>query len=182
MAQGGGAPPEWDSEWVYTDGFPTVKGWELTTTGGTNSMTSTGLKLIGNRYIWSSGATNGIIEAKFQIASASSSMTLTRAVLRIGDSANAVSVIFRSYSGSHRIRLYDNSTQQSGTNLGAFTLGSWYVVRLEINGSTGKVIINGDVAAENVDTARMYSKGVPQFGAYDSYGGSVWEYVKMKVS
>lgn len=182
MAAGVPVPSEWDSKWIFTSGVPTVAGWTRATTGGTHTMTSTGLRLIGNRYTWDSEITNGIIEARFQITNERSNMSENRAILRIGNASNAVTVCFKSYSGTHKIRLWNRTSADDGTSIGTFTLGDWYTVRLTINGSIGTVTINDVLVADNVNTAGMVSLGVPMFGGQTSYGGSVWEYVKIKTS
>ncbi len=181
MASAGPTPPpsEWDSVWEYTDGMPTVAGWERTTSGGTCSLVTNGLNLRKNSFGKDAPITNGVIEAKFTINNERSTMSENRAWLRIGNTSNAIYVVFKTYNG-HHIRLYDNSSIQSGTDLGTFTLGGEYTLKLTINGSVGVVEVNGVVVKDDVNTASILSKGPLKFGSDGQYGGSTWQYVKYK--
>ena len=170
----------WDSVWDYSEGLPTVDSWERTTSGNTCSLGSTGLNIRKNSFEKTVVITEGIIEAKFTINNERDTMAETRAWLRIGDSSNAIYVIFTTYNSSHHIRLYNSSSRQNGTDLGTFTLGSEYIVQLTINGSVGSVSINGTVVKSDVDTAGMVNKGTLKFGSDGQYGGSTWQYVKYK--
>ena len=184
VASAGPTPPpsEWDSVWEYSDGLPTVEGWTRDKTGGTCSVTTDGLNLINNTFSKTLEITSGVIEAKLIVKDARSSSAVTRGRLRIGNSSNAIYVVFKSYpAGTHKIRLNDNSNINNATVIGSFELGGEYVVRIEINGSTGSVYINGTLAADNINTSTMYGKGTLYFGDNEQYGGGeYWEYVKYK--
>lgn len=171
----------WDSEWVFTDGTPDAAGWTRETTGGTHTMTASGLKLVKNTYSKNVSVTHGIVEARFQIANERTSTSDTRAYLRIGDGANAVAVVFRNY-GSSKIRLCDNSNVNNGTVIGTWEFGGEYVVRLTIDGAVGAVEVNGVTLKDDVSTASMYDKGTLRFGHPDSYGSALWQYVKYRTN
>ena len=96
-------PSEWDYVWTYTDGKP-ANGWTKTTTGGTDTITTAGLNLVGNRYEWQTGITDGVIEARLKTNTDHAAANLTRAIFRIGDSSNSVTIIFQSYNSNHRDR------------------------------------------------------------------------------
>ena len=180
-AQGETPPPsEWDSVWEYSDGLPTVADWERTTSGGTCSLVSNGLNLRKNSFEKDVAISKGVIEAKFIINNERATMAENRAWLRIGNDSHAIYVMFKTYSSQHHIRLYNNSSIQNGTDLGSFTLGGEYTVKLTINGSTGIVEINGTVVKDDIDTTTVLSKGPLKFGSDGSYGGSTWQYVKYK--
>ena len=172
-------PPEWDSVWDFSDGLPTVAGWTRTTSGGTCSLVTNGLNLRKNSYEKDIDISNGVIEAKFIINNERSTMAENRAWLRIGNASNAIYVVFKTYN-THHIRLYDNSLVQNGTDLGTFTLGDEYTLKLTINGSVGVVEVNGVVVKDDVNTASILSKGPLKFGSDGQYGGSTWQYVKYK--
>ena len=108
-------------------------------------------------------------------------MNRNRALLRIGNGSKAVYVVFTRYN-SNLIVLYDDSNVQSSstTQLGTFTWGGEYVVRLSINGAVGSVEINGVTVKDDVDTSSIYAKGALLFGNNQQYGVSVWQYVKYK--
>lgn len=184
MASAGPTPPpsEWDSVWEHTDGLPTVAGWTRNKTGGTCSETANGLNLINNTFSKDIEISQGVVEAKFIVKDARTTSNVRRGLLRIGNSTNAVYVVFNSYpQGTHRIRIYDNSTLTNATVIGTFTLGSTYTVRIEINGSTGSVYINDVLALDNINTASMKNKGKLYFGDDEQYGGGeYWQYVKYK--
>jgi hypothetical protein len=180
MAVAGGSPSEWDSVWEHTDGLPTVAGWTRNTTGGTCSETANGLNLINNTFSKDIEISQGVVEAKFIVKDARATSNVKRGLLRIGNSNNAIYVVFDSYSG-HNIRIYNNSNLHNSTAIGTFTLGSTYTVRIEINGSTGSVYINDVLAQDNINTASMQGKGTLYFGDNEQYGGGeYWQYVKYK--
>lgn len=182
------ATSEWDDIWEYTDGAPTVDGW-VKSGSGSGSLVSTGYRARGIDFSKDVTATSGVIEAYFQIINERTDMNANRARLRIGNASNSIMVIFSSYSKNHGIYLhnysssYTDSSIRNGTKLGTFTLGDWYKVRITLDGSTGSVEINDEVAASNINTAAMYAKGGMYFcGSSSTYLGSIWQYVKYKVN
>lgn len=174
------APSEWDYEWHFTDGLPSNDGW--TKSGAdTPTMTAAGLETARTYYTRELPITKGVIEAKFAIKNTRTSMNRNRALLRIGNSSKAVYVVFTRYN-SNLIVLYDDSNLQSSnpTQIGTFTWGGEYTVRLSINGAVGSVEINGVTVKDDVDTSSIYAKGALLFGNNQQYGVSVWQYVKYK--
>ena len=183
------SPSEWDDVWEYTDGAPTVDGW-VQSGSGSGASVSTGYRTRGVTYDKADVlTTSGVLEAHFQIINERSTMVGVRAGLRIGNASNAVVVLFNSYSSAHNIYLPTHknsgwaaaSDNRNGTQIGTFTLGGWYKVKLTIDGSVGTVEINDEVVADNIDTAGLYLKGGLRFsGSSSSYFGSIWQYVKYK--
>lgn len=174
------SPSEWDYEWTYTDGVPTSSEW--TKTGAdTPSIVTGGMQVNRSYFTKDIAITNGVIEAKFTIPSYRTSSNTNRALLRIGDSSNCIYVIFYRYS-ANKICLYDASNLQSSnpTLLGSFSWGSEYTVRININGSTGSVEINGTTVKDNIDTTTMYPPGTLLWGNNAQYGRSVWQYLRYK--
>lgn len=181
------APSEWDSEWKFANGAPTVKGWVRGGSSGNEAMTATGYRIRGYYYSQDVTTTNGIIEAKFQIINERSSLTACRAMLRIGDANNAVVVAFATYSSSIGIYLNDYSSSIGGSNLvkgtkiGDFQLGGEYTLKLTIDGAVGSAELNGVMLKDDINTAAMYNKGGVFFrGSGDQYEGSIWQYVRFK--
>lgn len=182
VASSAPTPSEWDSVWEYTDGLPTVEGWTRDTTGGTCSLTTSGLTLINNTFSRDIAITDGVIEAKFVVRNERTTSNVKRGLLRIGDSTNSIYVVFVTYpQGSHKIRLRNASSWTDGTQIGTFVLGGEYVVRIDISGSTGAVYINNELVKDNINTTSMTAPGTLLFGDNEQYGGGeYWQYVKYK--
>lgn len=184
MAMANISPAEsWDSVWDFSEGLPTVELWTRSTTGGTHSMTANGLQLRKNSYVKDVSISKGTIEATVLIENERATMAELRAWLRIGNASNAVCIVFKTYNSQHHIRLFDvaENNLQNGTDLGTFTMGGEYTIRLNINGSVGSVEINGTVVKDNINTASITNKGTLMFGSDSSYGGSIWKSVKYRV-
>lgn len=175
---------DWDAVWKYTDGLPTNFGWTLTATD-TPTMASSGLQLKRARYDKAVEITHGSIEGRFKIGTRSN-VAGVRAMLRIGNGTNSINVVFvRTTYGAtlsdRRIVLYDATSQiQNGTLIGNFDFGTEYVLRIDINGGTGSVSLNGTTIADNVDTTTMAYPGALRFGNNQQYAECTWKYVKYK--
>lgn len=181
------APSEWDSEWKFANGAPTVKGWVRGGSSGNEAMTATGYQIRGYYYTQDVTTTKGIIEAKLKIINERSNLTASRALLRIGDANNSILVIFANYSSTIGIYLNDYSSSLGGgnvvkgTKIGDFQLGGEYTVKITIDGAVGSVEINGVLVKDNINTSTMYNKGGVLFRGSDSqYYGSIWQYVRFK--
>lgn len=170
-------PGEWDSVWEFTDGSPATKGW--TQNGTPRSMTNSGLPLRNCYFTKDLAITNGVIEAKCIISNFRTDMNTARALFRIGDSNNAIKVIFRRYTDL-RIDLQNHTDSGRWERIGSFEWGGEYVVRITINGNSGSVEVNGITIAEDIDTSKITDKGTLLFGNNATYGESVWQYVKYK--
>ena len=185
MIMPGVTPSEWDSDWEYTNGAPTVEGW-VQSGDGSVTMRATGYYVRGPLFDKEVSVSHGILEAKFQVVNERTNLAGQRARLRIGNSDNAINLLFNGYSSRYRIYLnnysadLNASTVEKGTLLGIFELGGEYTVKITIDGSVGAVEVNGVMLKDNIDTAKMYNKGGMQFGGGSSYYGSTWQYVKYK--
>lgn len=185
MVMPGGASSEWDSDWEYTNGAPTVEGWVQSGSGNV-AMTATGYRVRGPQFNKDVPISNGVLEAKFQVINERDSLNGPRARLRIGNSTNAIMVIFNTYQSRNSIYLNDYSANfgaydiVKGTMLGSFTLGSEYTVKMTIDGAVGIVEVNGVVLKDDINTAKMFNKGNLYFMSGDQYFGSIWQYVKYK--
>ena len=185
MVMPGGASSEWDSDWEYTNGAPTVEGW-VQSGDGSVAMRTTGYYVRGPLFDKDVSVSHGILEAKFQVVNERTNLAGQRARLRIGNSDNAINLLFNGYNSRYRIYLnnysadLNASTVEKGTLLGTFELGGEYEVKITIDGSVGSVEVNGVVLKDNIDTAKMYNRGGMLFGGGSSYYGSIWQYVKYK--
>ena len=177
------APSEWDSVWEYTDGLPTTKGWiETAPSSSSIVLVTDGYRIRGRSYKKDTvEITHGIIEAKFTVENASVTTKNNRASLRIGNASNSVYVNFRNFNSlTHKILLNDGASADEGTEIGAFSFSEPYILRIEINGPSANVLINGIAVATNVNTSAMSSKGPLYFGNGYGNAGAIWEYVKYK--
>lgn len=168
----------WDSVWTYTDGLPTVDEWVDSGTG-TATDVSTGLKLLNKTYSKSTEITNGTVEAHLQIVNERTTMSGVKAALRIGDTTNSVYILFHLTSSQARnITLQQNTTASRGTVIGSWDFGGEYTVKITLNNGVGTVEVNDVVLINNFDATTTYDKGPLLFGNINTYGSSIWQYVK----
>lgn len=191
-----GGRPEWDYEWDYTKGLPTLPPLRQGASGTYNvTLVSDGLRLETNSitttnsyvfYIFSDADNTkivsdvGVIEAKMRCRFRGSNNG-GYGVLRLSNGTDGVNVLFN----NGKVRLWDASGAGYGTQISTYTSNTWYVVRIELDNGVGRVYINDVLVKDNIDASTMYYTSSSVFGAQNfreyTYHYAEFEYVKLKV-
>lgn len=143
--------------WTYTDGLPTVKGFEVYGSGGTETMTENGLSISlsgnGNNrgYSYANTASTGELEVTFRIGSSQ-----TRAYIGFGDGDSNIILIRVQYSTNYKgIYLNNASGVADMTNLMTPSQNTDYTIKLVMDNGYADVYINGTLMQSNVDLSTM---------------------------
>lgn len=135
----------WTKEWTWEDGLPGDNGFTKTASGTSSETIRDDIECIsiyvkgtsaGIGYAYANTYDVGVIEAKIRLNSGQ-----LGARLSYGDGSNAVSIRIQ-YSSNYK-GIYLEDTASLGTKLMTTELGVDYTVRIERNGTTGKVFVNG---------------------------------------
>lgn len=166
---------DWDYVWRYGDGLPSVSDWEWVTSGGSGqvrTIVDDGMKLTAKngttatyKMIYAASEIaeggGGVVESEFYIPSefaVGKFVNCRFMAFLIGNGESGVRVEFSHKNGDNtdvlKIRLIQAGVDAySGTLLGSWSYDTSYVLRLELDGSTGKVFLNGTLSLDNIDIA-----------------------------
>lgn len=160
MAAEQGTPIAWDYEWSYSDGLPENNGMTKTTSGtSTITMTSDGLKVSNATNSWvrytlpTATMTTGIIECTFVglFDNVSNGVQNLRLCASNGSNGGQTLVC------QNKFRLFDtNLGPYRGTAIADYENNTEYTVRIEKNGSTFDVYINGQAVVLGSQISGIY--------------------------
>ena len=160
MAADQGTPTAWDYEWNYSDGLPENNGITKTTSGtSTITMTSDGLKVSNAANSWvrytlpTATMTAGIIECTFVGLFNSSAQGSQNLRLCASNGTNGGHTL----ECMDKFRLLDTTLgPYRGTAIADYENSTEYTVRIELNGSTFDVYINGQAVVSGVQCSGIY--------------------------
>lgn len=150
---------EWDVDWSYTDGLPTVKGFTLIENdNATASLGNDGLELTitnkDNKIGWDypTNGTKRVFECEF-VLKQNNNVT----VCLSEDGTNGVAIRAQYSSNYKGIYLIDAGTIGSMTKLKTITnVNGQYKIKLVVDNGVGAVYIDDVLVADNVDTSAQY--------------------------
>ena len=150
---------EWDVDWSYTDGLPTVKGFTLNESdNATASLGNDGLELTitnkNNKIGWDypTNGTKRVFECEFVLKQNNNVV-----VCLSEDGTNGVAIRAQ-YSANYKgIYLMDAGAIGSMTKLKTITnVNERYKIKLVVDNGVGAVYIDDVLVADNVDTSAQY--------------------------
>ena len=160
MASGGGS--EWDYEWDASMGvLPTERGWERVDTSGTDSYANLSS---GSLYIYAKNSNKpytidseatpnavSVLEAEFSFSG-----THGIALMYLSDGGDNTLAIRAQYTSNYKgIYLWTTSSISGMRKLLTISQGTWYTVRLVLDGTYGQVYINDQLYAGDVDLSTI---------------------------
>lgn len=170
----GGTPSEWDYEWDYTQGLPSSP-WVSSSSGtySTPTLETNGVRIqtgSGGSFNYTLPASTtqlGVVEAEVWIPSQSKG-TKNRAQVRFGDATYcAYIVFFKSGKPSNAIKPWNVSSVGNATTMAYYTDDTPQTLRIELNGSTANIYLDGSLIKQNLSTSTMQNKGGLLVGQYN---------------